>query len=1813
MARRVNHGRAVLMLLAAIAMVAVQLTVPPWAPRAAAADPPAPGGITLSVMSARSVNTNTTGTVGRFVQKGDLILKYKWLINQDDTGNPGTAANPGTENCLPESAKNAEGASIGSINPAYADTCQWPSVRKTSGQAPVIAQGNQSDLNATKALTKIPAGKYLISVLADGFKIDGQHFTVADGQDPFLADGTTANPAAGVTVQMNPTPLPLTTLRIQVFNDSTPVDATYEVGAEDGLAGFTAHLADVFGTVGTDYYTNPLCTTYMHTLPDGTLSSDAVSPNAPIAFDDAGKAMVDPASIGKCVSDATGEIVIPNMGPNRFGATITPPVPTSGQAYQWVQTTNLEGGHDFDVWSQEGATGYDTEQTKGAELVPSVQFGFVRTQALSVPTANPPTGEIKGVVVAGLPYIGGQGGQPGPPEPGLAGAKIEGPIKAPWVALSDLGAGDQQIYVGRGDDKGAFDIKNVPNGTYQLTMWDDDQDYIIYSVNVEVAGGALTDVGTEMLVGWFTHIKGRVFIDTNGNGKRDVGEDGVPTFALTVRERDNTTMDQFTNTATTDDKGNYDIRETYPLGKWLVLEAFNTRYETTGITYRAANEKSATTKLGSLVDLSFLPIIGLGAQIDWGVQPYVAGTNGGIVGTVSYDTTRNELDPAQAATESYSPGIPGVGVTLHEPVPCTVTAPADVANQCLGGKEIVPLSINGAPNPDTQRGALVKGKEVQAPIVSEAWAPPRGCTARDYKGTPLTDQQALPQFGAIADRMCVESPMMGVAVGPSDTTDPTSAGQTVNGNYGFGDLAAGDYIVSVDIPTDPVDGKPMYKATAEEDVNVFDGDTYLPQQNYPPATPAVAADAGNATVAPIPHQPPAQAAGIISPCAGPLHKVAVTNPAFIAGGGSPFEGQDKPSCADKLVTVRNGQATAPNFNLFTDVPLPTHFWGVTLNDLGITLDKRSVNYGEAQGLPFVPVGLYDSFGRLSYTAHTDFNGLYEALVPSTDTFNCPVPAGPCPNMYRFTGNDPGQPGAENPDYNPRFRTISTNFQAWPGLYTVTDEAPTQVASTVLSPDTTVANPTMCDLGLKAPQIFSVDKPFVRSTDADRTVTVKGIGFGDTTGTVTFGTGTVTATSWSNTTIVFTVPATQVSGSTALSIQRADGVATFNGLTIQVAGLASAVVGQRGKTIDNPRVFEVGPNRTYSTVQAAVDAARPTESRRFQLVVVYPGTPTTINPRGEYNENLIVPRQIKIQGVGPGGFQDSTYIPGSILDGGGFNPDNAAGTAWITKLGGLRYDGLRAVPDAAVVTVVHQRGQTSVPDTWPLSIDGFTITGGAQSDVATNINIITGGVKTPYGATGALITQGGGVYVHSTVKNMRVTDNIILGNGGAYGGAVRVGTPYVKVNTTPLDDNNNTGFVLSHNQIRDNGGTNLAGGVGIFVGNSGYSIDHNAICGNHSSEYGGAITAFGYNGSRAADTSGGTIDHNRIWFNQSYDEGGAITIAGELPADPNGISEGTGPVTIDANVIQANLANDDGGGIRLLQTSGSHVTQAGTGPLASDASRRNALGTIDITNNTIANNVSAHEGGGLALDDAAFVNIVNNTIAKNLTTATAVTSNGFPAPAGLSTAANSNLLQAKLATFNARSAILKATGYSKPTLLNNVFSDNRAGTYRGGVETGITAADANYWDLGAADGSDLASPMEPVGSLLQSGDTASVVTGPGFTRTDAPGFDSTYDVAVNILGLRTNPAFRQAVIVAQILPPSLIGSYHLNAGAFASAKGLASTTTVWGTPSGGLPPKPAFQYTVTAPPLDIDGQARPVVTGTPPTATSRYDAGSDQRP
>ena len=56
--------------------------------------------------------------------------------------------------------------------------CPWPSVHASAGHSTVIASGNQDDVSS---LANLADGKYLISVTAGGFKIDGVQFAMATG------------------------------------------------------------------------------------------------------------------------------------------------------------------------------------------------------------------------------------------------------------------------------------------------------------------------------------------------------------------------------------------------------------------------------------------------------------------------------------------------------------------------------------------------------------------------------------------------------------------------------------------------------------------------------------------------------------------------------------------------------------------------------------------------------------------------------------------------------------------------------------------------------------------------------------------------------------------------------------------------------------------------------------------------------------------------------------------------------------------------------------------------------------------------------------------------------------------------------------------------------------------------------------------------------------------------------------------------------------------------------------------------------------------------------------------------------------------------------------------------------------------------------------------------------------------------------------------------------------------------------------------------------------------------------------------------
>jgi len=1800
---RPNTWQRVMAILLVIVMISgSQVVLMTQNAQAQASDAPlaaASNTLHLSVVSA----ADGTTPVGDFM----------YIINQDNTGT--TTRRGPTDECSP--GDPGYGAP-----PGTPGGCGWVSIAGRANNSPVVTQGNQDDFNgAISNGFDLPDGRYLVSVLADGFKIDGAHFTV-----PIENDGN-------VTVQMQPYDLPDATIQAEVFEDSAPTNSAPDVPAERGIAGFKAHIADYIDEVTTDVYGDPLCGNNQCVSKcyavDGGLDIGIVDPidaDGRCPFRDelpANATTIDTnVPIGE---DAIiqGKVIIPNLGPNRYALSVVPP-----NGSTWRQTTTLEGNHDWDAWVMEGATGLDTEFVVGGEPFPATFFGYVQ-ESNTMATGS---GEIKGTalaVSAYIPPVGGIGG-----EAGLLGAKPKdvNPIHRLFVSLSDLNNNDQTIYMQEFDcDEAAgcppvnFDISGVPDGDYVLGLWDEPQDYIFLEQNVSIVNGETVDLGSLSMLGWWTTLEGHVFNDLNANGKMDPGEPGMSGFPVAMRTRENALMDRGAPLVTTDANGYYWMENAYPMTQWLVMEAYADTFYTTGITYQADNQPEETTILGAGVDVNVHPVIGLGGRLDWGVKAYDPGTNGGIVGTVSYDTTRNELDPAYAAIEDWQPSIAGLTVDLYAPVDCLYDP--------VTGDQLPDQICDAAGDYqlDTD-GSLLKGQLLNQ-YITETWERPSGCVARNVDGNPLingVDEQALPvgsdQPGN--DLPCLEAPMMGVQFGPLPTdqgTGDANFGASVDGNYGFGDGCFGaggfdpvtgacadgndptalpsnmDYLVQVVIPTEADwygaaavhPDRPLYKVTREEDINIGNGDSFVPQVPPPacagPLHTVDVADQGTDGYGPI-----TLPNGVEVPASTPT-----VNPTFVDIGGSIYEGQQRALCDTKLIHLGDSKSIAPGFNLFTDVPLPGRFWGLIVDDLNFSSNPKSTAYGEKLPVAFAPVGIYDYTNRLITTVESDYNGLFDVLLPSTNRISCPTPSGVCANLYRFVGNDPGTPGHWNPNYTPQYRTISAEFEAFAGLTIPADLAPTPVAVAVQIPGAQTTQPVACWLNdptgatpAMNPEFFAINKPYMSTNDsgANRTFTIQGLGFGDTAGNVRIGTPAMTINSWSDTSIQFTVPSNgpnvPAPGPNQLKITTADGKNTVNALTFHILTPGAGY---------NPTVFEVGVGYAYDPTDPAhntgdpggefgpyehalQDALNDAAGVANALVVVYPGPVDLSNPRyngrGAYYENVVMHSPVKLQGVGPGGvYPDGTPVQGSILDGIAFAGDTNLSLGWLELVLNLPRAGNQDISGGQVIYVLPETDNQFGSD-FKASIDGFDIRGGDQQDVPGNLIAIFGGFQGPLAGPNLEI-QGGAVFANSYANNLQITNNIVENNGGSYG-AIRIGTPNVST-----DVNNNHNVRIANNRIFANGGTNLAGAIGLFGGSDNYEVAKNDICGNFSAEYGGGISAFGLSYDTASDYNaksnfGGKIHDNRVYFNHSYDEGAGIIIAGELATVPGALygqpggPQGSGPVEIYNNLIQANMAEDDGGGLRFLM--------AGNFPM-------------NTYNNMIVNNVSLHEGGGVAIDDAPNVRFYNNTVMNNKTTATAITSDGLPAPAGLSTGANSSQLQATLPA--------GSSTYSNPLLFNDIFYNNWAGTKGINTVTGITPGDADPWDMGVVGNVGV---LSPTNSILQPSAYPGVAPAGSNSSAD-PMVVSTLDIPLSFTSWRTNVNFIGAIMVTADLPPNLLGDYHLQSSSAAAIDHGAATKSV---PTYQQPPN-----SLAAPLFDFDNQTRPYVAtnGGPPS--TKYDIGADE--
>jgi hypothetical protein len=1305
------------------------------------------------------------------------------------------------------------------------------------------------------------------------------------------------------------------------------------------------------------------------------------------------------------------------------------PIPPDGSG--WIQTTTIEGTHANDAWLEEGASGFSTEE---GFLQAVVWFGFVKEcsfgDSQDVCPSNNDVPPDAGSISGRVRQIALDTEKPGDVTLGPA-------LANPLVALNNIGGNDEQVYTGRGDEFGNFTIPNVPPGLYQLVYWDFPQLYIIQFLTVQVGPNDSVDVGDIGIPRWRGVLQGYAYID---NG---VAQDGTPIPG----GAENGFRDCY------DPGGGIDPYNVATCEPGLPGQDLDVRQKDGTIVYTAFADSNGYYDFPDYFEWEHFLIweIGFGRLKQVGTTGYFTEfTNGGLtVSPIGYPYTP-ENGP-----------VPGLAGLLQAEL-----TPAGVYQWFDTGKVPYPPGENGGlagivyhattRNEFNPRLAAAEDYEPGIPNV----------TVNLYQAALDANQQPIPcnaigtgcPFGQGEYMRVTDAPIDSVATDSWDDNLPTDcmyetpvpgSGNFVNdpqclelpnrfrqikdgvfdGGYAFEGTPAGAYIVEVDPPAG-------YRHIREEDQNTDHGDDFIP------------------TV------PPPE-------CAGPLHMVNDER--------NPANGTMTPLCDSKFVRVIDGFNAAPEFFLMTDfegpsaVPPPGLLRGLLLDDLTVQLNPASNIYLEKRGIPNTPVGILDFEGNEVAVVNSDADGYWEVLLPSSYTAHCPTPGGVCPGMYQVIGNYPGSdPQHPLPDWNPNYGTLRLVFDVWPGKTTYADVAIFPITGFVQDPGTGFNNPPVCDVPADTPDLQSVSAVY-GSKAGDISFTITGANFDNP--TVTLDGTPVMAVDNMDGTIQVTIPSGFPQGAHQLLVTNGNGQVSQNGITFHV-------LGSGGGPAYNPPIKEVG-NGGYATIQDALDDANDGD-----LIVVQPGI---------YYENIIIYKNVKLQGYGPG----AASVDGRFFNFGGLTP--AEFQAMVTAINPV---GPTPVPMGQTITVLATANNTHNNSQFPTQIDGFAIRGGSR---------VRGNVAVP--------SQGGGIYGHAFARRLQVSNNLIQSNAGTFGGGVILGQAYVG------NSNNNLAHI-HHNRVLNNGGVSLAGGIALFKGANEYEIDHNVVCGNYSGEYGGGISHFGM-------SDLGSMHDNQILYNYAFDEGGGIMIAGEQPNQPDALSDGSGEVLVDSNLIQGNVSNDDGGGIRMLQP---------------------VDGPVYIINNMVVNNLATDLGGGISLDDALDVRIVNNSIARNITTATAEDADrstcsppalgSCPHAAGISSEPHSQALRDAYS--------LPLDSFSDPLMFNNIIWENEAfyldGT--GGLPS------AGFIDL------------EVVGTTTPQSMTSafSIFSGTGPMLVDPINLNF---IAVPFAG---DPAFVTVLIISEPGDPQ--GDYHLQAGSPAIDAGAANF--------GG----------VDAPSDDFDGDARP---------------------
>jgi large repetitive protein len=1148
------------------------------------------------------------------------------------------------------------------------------------------------------------------------------------------------------------------------------------------------------------------------------------------------------------------------------------------------------------------------------------------------------------------------------------------PVPGCWVGLNEvvLGVG-KGIFAAPCDGDSNFSIPDVPPGDYQLVIWDSNLDYIFAtkSLLVDKFNGTCNNGSSCNLLDVPIYAWfGRI----EQHVFNDTNENGIWDTNEAPMFEQGTALRWRDGTIyqgfPTDLGGAAPYDEVFPFFSWLVAEVGFTRFKATGATMIT----DAGGPINSDPDISYGGVM----------NPLVLAD-----GT----TTRTELGPVLTQGVQTFLGQTNIiqwGKTAYE------------LGENGGISGIVFYAITRAENdpayaapevwePGIPRIQVALYNDLNADGVIDEFNGEAGVQLADVDNYPLGNFPGTEDFDYNSDGEYDEGDAIQITYTDSwDDSVPTGCGGSFqpDGDEVVGDCYDGlrnfnqvkDAVFDGGYAFDGLDAGTyivatgdhrVYETLKQEDRNVDFGDTYV----VPDLLPAA--------------------------CVGDDHVIPAEFSLFPNSGEVvPNNGSTVPLCDRKQVLLSDGANAAADFFMFTNVPIAGHIVGFILDDLANEFDANSPTFGEKYSPPYLPVSIRDWKGKEVSRTSSDRWGKFNALVPSTYTVNIASSSGMSPKMLTACMNDPGPlaNGQIDPNYNPKYSQFCYTFNYMPGSTTYLDTpvlpvaafaGPQQNSLDCRIPDgTPVIWSTIGSNGIAGPYVVAdalgvVANQTVTLVSATDPAGLRNLGFGSLQGTVYLdgvALANTAVTTWNDDEITVAVPNTGL-----LEIARADGARSVTGITVTVE-------------VDTPVLVQAG-----TSIQTAIDNAT-----NGQLIIVAPGT---------YSEMVIMHKPVRLQGSGAATVISAINKPAEKLLAWRIKAHDLVAAGSIDILPGQEQPGLNGpvagnvdlglnaepelffTEEGAGIFVIGAKSGKGAYSRHESRVDGFTITGADHS---------------------------GGIIANSYAENLVISNNRLFTNNGSYGGGIRVGHP------TFGEDEVNIGIKIHHNYVAENGslaGTGSGGGISLYTGSGGYEVANNYVCGNFTAGNGAGIGHLG-------KSEGGKITNNKILFNQSFNQGltvsgGGIYVGG-LPEIAK-LTEGSGDVTISANLIQGNQAGaGDGGGIRTALVNGKDVNKKDCHAMGAKCYR------IDIVNNIIVNNMAGLAGGGISMQDTVYAFITNNTIVNNQSTGT--TADAFaPGSPNMSTPRAAGIVSRP---HSAELAPKQTITYSNPIMNNNIIMDNR---------------------------------------------------------------------------------------------------------------------------------------------------------------------------